>query len=511
MENFSQLLSNQFNWKLTENGADARKTTDSDLLDLYATVGALRTRPTDVVQMFANAFAEDALLATKLSFHARNIRGGMGERAVSRFMWRWLAFNEPEVMAKNLRFVPEFGRWDDIYSFIGTPIEGLVWEFVGNQLRNDIKAAKHGEPVSLLAKWLKSTNASSKETVHLGKYTANVLSMDEEPYRHLLSHLRSALGNAVVETKMSANRWSEIDFEKVCSKAMTNSRKAFSKHDGERFGAYIESVTKGEAVIHSSTLYPYDILEKMGLCYGWSASGTRGYGYGRNDMYGLNNWDAVLEEQWKALPNYVEDGSNVLVVADTSGSMSGRPVATSIGLGIYFAEHAHGQFHNQFMTFSSNPHFITLKGATLKEKVACVEHDDSNTNLVAVFELLLNVAVENHVSQEDMPSKIVVISDMEIDSVADGNGYSRSSHKTDFTTHLKEQYRAAGYELPTMIYWNVGSRANTFHATKDEHGVQLASGQSPSIFKNILNSVAYTPWDAMVETLNSETYDCITI
>jgi hypothetical protein len=504
-DTFSELLNKEFNWKYTENGADAHKSTESDLLDLYATVGALRTRPADVIAMFASAFAEDALLATKLSFHARNIRGGLGERQVSRFMWRWLAKNYPEIMEKNLSYVPFFGRWDDMYAFIGTPVESDMWMLVGNQIQVDLANASRGKPVSLLAKWLKSVNASSKETCELGKYTANALGYSERDYRKVLSHLRYMLSNAVVERKMSANQWEEIDFEKVCSKAMSNSRKAFSKHDGERFGAYIEAVQKGTAVIHSGTLYPYDILEKMGLQSGYYSDGR---GYGSHDLYQLSSWDAVLEEQWKALPNYVEDGSNVLIVADTSGSMSGRPVCTSIGLGVYFAERNKGQFHNQFMTFSSRPHFITLKGATMKEKVACVDHDDSNTNLEAVFDLLLKVAVQNRVSPEDMPSKIVVISDMEIDSVQ--NSYGRGGKK-DFTTHLKEQYRAAGYELPTMIYWNVDSRANTFHATKDEHGVQLASGQSPSIFKNILNSVAYTPWDAMVETLNSETYDCITI
>jgi hypothetical protein len=499
-DTFAQLLSKEFNWKYTENGADARKSTGSDLLDLYATAGALRTRPADVVQMFASAFVEDALLATKLSFHARNIRGGLGERQVSRFMWRWLAFNFPEVIEKNLRYVPFFGRWDDVYVFVGTPVESDVWGMVGMQIKEDLQNVRKGKPCSLLAKWLKSVNTSSEESRHLGKYTANALGYSERDYRRMLSYLRTALGNAVVETKMSANNWGEIDFEKVCSKAMSNSRKAFSKHDGERFGAYIEAVKHGDAVIHSSTLYPYDIFEKMGFQEGnrWDRNGSASFEF--------SSWDNVLQAQWDALPNYIEDGENVIVVADTSGSMQGRPIATSVGLAVYFAERNKGQFAGKFITFSSRPSFVEIKGKTLKEKISRVPAIVENTDLNAVFDLVLKVAVENRVSEDDMPKMLLIISDMEIDSA------DNSSRKRSFTDYQKEKYRNSGYTLPQVVYWQVNSRGTpTFHAEKDSRGIQLASGQSAAVFKSILKSTSFTPMDAMVEVLNSEQYDCITI
>jgi hypothetical protein len=504
MKSFADLLSAEFvDWTYTENGQLARSSTGSSLLDLYGTVGSLRTRPTDVTGMFVSAFAEDALLATKLSFYARNIRGGLGERRVSRYMYRWLAMNQPEIMVKNIHLVPVFGRWDDVYSFVGTPIETEVWQFVGENLTSDVEKANMGKPVSLLAKWLKSVNSSSPATCALGKYTAFRLGFSEREYRKVLSYLRGKLGDAVVETKMSANNWSEIDFEKVCSKAMANSRKAFSKHDCERFGAYINAVQKGEAKINSGTLYPYDIIEKMGLSFSYNYGYTRG---GSTHNFSLNSWDAVLEEQWKALPDYVENGENVLIVADTSGSMEGRPVCTSIGLAIYFAERNKGQFHNKFITFSSEPSFVEIKGATLKEKVECIPSIVANTDLNAVFNLVLDVAVKNNLPQEEMPKMIVVISDMEIDS-AEG----RSTSKRDFTTYLKEEFRHAGYTLPEMVYWNVDSRQNIFHADKNEKGIQLASGQSPSVFKGILKSANVTAYNAMLEVLNSEEYDVVKI
>lgn len=499
-KNFADLLGAEFNWTVTENGQIARSSTGSSLLDLYAQVGALRTRPGDVINMFSSAFPEDRLLATKLTFYSRNIRGGLGERQVSRFMWRWLALNVPEIMKKNMHLVPVFGRWDDLYMFIDTPVEQDMWGFVGQGLKLDAANARAGKSVSLLAKWLKSVNASSVKTCALGRYTAKNLGYSEQDYRRLLSLLRGKLGDAVVEKKMSANHWNEIDFERVCSKAMTNSRKAFSKHDGERFVAYLEAVKKGEAKINAATLYPYDILEKAGLS--WSS------GYRSETSFALTSWDEVLEAQWKALPNYVEEGENILVVSDTSGSMQGRPICTSVGLGIYFAERNKGQFHNKFMTFSATPSFITLKGDTLKDKVACVPSIVANTDLKAVFDLILDVAVRNNVPQEEMPKKIVVISDMEIDSAEDR--YGRKS-KQDFTTLLKAQYTSAGYVLPDMVYWQVDARQNVFHAEKDSRGIQMASGQSPSVFKGICNSVAVTPYDAMVEVLSDPMYDEVKI
>jgi len=493
--NFAQYLEKESSWTLTENMANALGKTGSSMLDLFGVVGAMRSRPKDVVGLFEKAFAEDKLLATKLSFYARNVRGGLMERDVPKEMWNWLAVNEPEILMKNMEFIPEFGRWDDLYVLVGTPCEDSMWEFVNETFNRDIEAMRKGEKVTLLAKWLKSVNTSSAESRRLGRLTAKKLSLSQRDYRKTLALLRKYID--VTEIKMSAGEWNEINYEAVPSKAMANNRKAFSRHDGDRFGEFIGAVQKGEAKIHSGTLYPYDIFEKMGLTYG--------YGWGESDGgMRFNSWDAVLEEQWKALPNYVDDGENILVVADTSGSMSGRPMCTSVGLAVYFAERNSGQFHNKFITFSSRPSFVTITGSTLAEKVKNVPSIVDNTNLQAVFELVLDTAVRNSVPQEDMPRAIVIISDMEIDSADNSRGQT-------FHSAMSDKFKNAGYELPNMVYWNVASRHDVFHASADEHGVQLASGQSPSVFKGIVKGIGMTPYDAMVEVLNDPQYDCIKI
>jgi hypothetical protein len=475
----------------TENNALALNTTGSSLLDLFGLIGALRTRPQDVVGLFEKAFAEDSLLATKMSFYARNVRGGLGERAVSRLMWRWLANEYPEIMEKNLELVPQFGRWDDLYFFVGTPIENAMWRFMFEQFAKDYADALDKKSVSLLAKWLKSPNTSSQISRALGKLTAKKFNFSEKNYRKSLSFLRAYID--VTETKMSANKWGDIKYSGVPSKAMTNYHKAFERHDEDAFEAYIESVRKGKNKIHSGTLFPYEIFEKMEL--------ARKYHRSQN-TFSLPAWNEVLEEQWKALPNYVENKNvNVLVVADTSESMRGRPICSSIGLAVYFAERNYGEFHNKFITFSRVPKFVTISGATLKEKVMCIPAIIENTDLEAVFELILDTAVTNNVPIEDLPKAIVIVSDMEIDKAGE----------VTFHKSIQNKFEAKGYKLPDVIYWNVDARQNVFHGNKNENGIQVVSGQSPSIFKSVLKSIGKDAYTMMLETLNDSQYNCVKI
>jgi len=491
---FVSALKQENNYTLTENGAVALKSTNSSLVDLFGQIGAMRPRTASEIEAaFSKAFAEDKLLATKMAFYARNIRGGLGERRAARVIFNFLAKVHPDVMRKNIQYVPLFGRYDDLYEFVGTPVENDMWALIKEQWSLDIDNMNNNKPISLLAKWLKSVNTSSDESNRLGKLTAKNLGLSEKEYRKTLSALRRYLD--VTEVKMSHNQWSDINYAGVPSRAMSIYRNAFRKHDEERFNAYIESVSKGEAKINATTLFPYDIIEKMGMSFDWSG-----------DCFKANNYDKVLEEQWKALPNYIEGENNVLIMADTSGSMMGRPMATSVGLAIYFAERNKGVFKDVFMTFSSRPSFIQLKGNTLYEKIQCVPSIVENTNLEAAFRLILDTAINNNLTADDMPKSLVVITDMEFD----GATYGSSRHET-FYESMANMYRQHGYEIPNVIFWNVNSRHNVFQVTSKYKGVQLASGQSPSVFKSILNNIGKTPYEAMLSVLNDPMYDCITV
>lgn len=496
MENkFLSGLMSVSSYKETENGAFALSSTQNDLLNAFGTLGAMRSRSNeDIINTFMKAYGQDRLLAMKLLFYIRDSRGGTGERDIFRIIANHLAQTHEADMEVNLKYVPEFGRWDDLYAFIGTKLERQAFAIMHKQYLEDLAAAKDGKPVSLLGKWLKSANASSRTTRKLGELTAERFKEKLSTYRKNLSLLRKAIN--VTEVKMSSNEWAEIDYEKVPSYASKNYREAFKRHDGDRYAEFMSAVEKGEASIKAATLFPYDIVRT----YGYSS-----WGWGSNKF---SEVDETLEAQWKALPNYVTDGKKFLVMADTSGSMEGLPMETSVSLAIYFAERNTGDFHGKFITFTDNPRFVDIPDNwTLREKINHVldrNYVGYNTNLEKAFELVLNAAIKNHCSQEDLPEAILVISDMEIDQFG--------SHKanTTFTAEMSKRFADAGYKMPTLVYWNVNARMDTFHAEASDD-VRFVSGSSAAIFKGLCEHMGYSAMELMLNVLNDERYNCITV
>lgn len=483
--NFSEIMKEESKWTTTENGAAAKNTTDSALLDMFATIGSMRTRSDDeIIKKFELAYQEDPLGAMRCLFYARDVRGGLGERRVFRVLLPYIAKRHSDELEMNLALIPEYGRWDDYYSLIDTPLEKHAWGIVFAQLMQDKENMAGGEPCSLLAKWLKKANSTSKNTKKLGIYTAQQLKMSVYDYKRLCSRLRKHID--VVEQKMCAKEWGKINYPAVPSRAMMNYRKAFARHDEKRFEEYISDVEKGKEKINSSTLYPYDIVEKI--------------------LYHHED-NKVLEAQWNNLPNYVDGDVNAVVMADVSGSMTGRPMATSIGLAMYFAERNNGAYHNLFMTFSGNPRFVEVKGNTITDKIRFIGRADwgMNTNLEAALLKILEVAIQNKCSQEEMPKSLIIISDMEIDECA------RQEHGEQFYDYVSRTYEEHGYKIPNVVFWNVDSRHDVFLADKNRKGVQLVSGQSASTFKNLIGCVDKTPIEMMYEVLNSERYQPIKI
>ena len=485
---FSDVMREESKWTKTENGADAKNTTDSSLLDMFATIGSMRNRSEDeIIQKFELAFQGDALGAIRCLFYARDIRGGLGERHVFRVLLPYIAEKHTDILNKNIGFIPEYGRWDDFYPLIGTKSEEKAWDIIATQLLKDKVSMQNGEPCSLLAKWLKKADASSQNTRKLGIYTAKKLGMSVYDYKRLCVKLRKYID--VVEQRMSAREWDSINYPSVPSRAMMNYRKAFARHDQERFDEYLNKVQSGERKINSATLYPYDIVEKI--------------------LYGHED-SKVLEVQWDNLPDYVDGDVNAVVMADVSGSMSwdgGRPLATSIGLAMYFAERNKGAYHNLFMTFSGNPQFVELKGNTIFQKIEFISRADwgNNTDLEKALLKILDVAIENHCSQKEMPKSLIIISDMEIDE-ADGQ-----NHRENFYDYVSRVYEEHGYKIPNVVFWNVDRRHDVFLADKNRKGVQLVSGQSASTFKNLIGCVDKTPVEMMYSVLNSERYQAIQV
>ena len=476
-------IKKEANRTYTENGAATYATTCSDCLDLFATVGALRSaEEQEILNRFVRAYTENPNLAMKLLFFARDVRGGLGERKVFRVCLKWLAQNAAASVKKNISYIAEYGRWDDLLSLMGTPCEKDALLLIQKQLEADLNAMDMGDDVSLLAKWLPSVNASNAQTVAFAKRIARFLGMDDSTYRKTLVKLRQRI--RILENYLREKDYT-FDYAKQPSKAMFKYRKAFSRNDAERYGEFLSKVSRGEAQLHTGTLTPYEIIKPF--------------------FYSpvSDQEAAAIDTTWRAQEDFTGD-ENALVVIDGSGSMYCRtdpmPATVALSLGIYFAERNTGAFRNFFLTFSENPRLVEIKGETILEKVQYCHtfNEMANTNIQKVFELILRAAVKNQVPQSEMPSTLYIISDMEFDYCAEG------ADLTNFE-YAKKIFAEAGYQLPRVVFWNVQSRNAQQPVTQNEQGVVLVSGCTPRIF-SMLKSGILSPLGYMMEILGAERY-----
>lgn len=510
--NFAEAMENKSNWKLTENGAPARTTTGDNLIDLFAVIGAMREREeSDIISMWENAYREDAELAVRMIFYAGDIRGiGLGERRTFRILIKHLANTHPSIMRKNIVNIPYYNRWDSLYELVATPCEREMWDLVRMQWLEDYGNMMHNKPISLMAKWLASVNASSKKTCMLGRKTARELRLSESMYRRALSKLRAYL--KVVEKSMSAQEWANIEYSTVPSYAMKNYSQAFARHDKDRFSSYKESLeqkiadgTISQKDIKSATLFPYDLVRKYldaDISDFWSRSSYRNF-------Y-IRPYDTITEAQWKALPDYLDEEANVVVMADVSGSMYSpnfRPISASLGLALYFAERNKGIYHNKYMTFTDRPYFLTIDGTASLRDQLCQAWNAGvgySTNLERAFMYILDTAIENNVKPEEMPKALVVVSDMEIDPFFRGYGL-------DFLEEMARRFRNAGYSIPRILLWNVSAKSNTFHAKSTNPNVVFASGYSASAFTSVIKGITKTAYEVMRDTLMDAQYDRVVL
>jgi hypothetical protein len=446
--------------------------------------------------VFAKAFAEDKLLATKVAFYIRDVRGGQGQRKSFRAVLKWLADNAPTVVRKNLPLVPVYGRWDDVFELLGSKVEKDVLKLVNTQLTADLKIlkSKKVEGISLLGKWMPSANTSSKATRAQAVKVMKALELSPRIYRKTLSKLREKIN--VVERLMCAGEWTKINYEQLPSRALMVYRKALPKHDPVSFATWKGKAFAGKAKVHASTLYPYDIVAKV----------LKG------------QWDETLELQWRNLPDYfagqIHSG---LVVCDTSGSMeswtggnssnsSVRPMDIAVSLAMYMAERMTGPFKDHFITFSARPELQKIVGNSLAEKAQNLSRANwsTNTNIQAAFDMVLDKAVAAKLPQSDMPDAIYIVSDLQFDAC----GFEQRNFDL-----IKQKFSNAGYKMPLLVFWQVRYSKDKV-ALKSEKGVAMVSGFSPAALASILKleqPKEVTPTELMLATINTERYESITV
>lgn len=473
---------------VTTNGAIAYETSGKNLLDFNFAVSAMRNRSEKIISdNYEKVFYEDRLTAVKYLFYLGDIRGGLGERKAFRAGLDFLAETEPEVAKRVMDLIPFYNRWDSVLTLVeneNTRNDAIT--FLKAQLKVDKDLMKEGKPVSLCAKWMPSVNASSKETRRKAELIRNAFGWTQRKYRRRLSKLRKYID--IVEAKMSGNRWDEIDYEKVPSKANLIYNKAFLRHDKERREEYLSKLLKGEAKINAGTLNPHEICVKY--------------------RYNACTKDNTLEALWNALPDLSVE--NTLVVRDGSGSMTWRrltgsvatPLDVATALAIYMSEHNTGEWKDKFITFSSRPKIVDLSNCnSLAQKVrySLNEADCSNTDIYETMMLILKTAKNNHVSVEDMPKMVVICSDMQFD------GHDHHLDKSLFD-EIADEYEEAGYKLPKICFWNLSAVIdNTIPMQQNELGLILCSGFTVNILKMFMSNQV-DPYKVLLETLNSERY-----
>jgi hypothetical protein len=459
---------------VTENGMATNSTSLSACVDLFFNIGALRGQDkTRLISNFSKAFNEDPKRAMKILFWARDVRGGAGERQIFRDVMAYLAENHDLALKPNLHLIPEYGRWDDLLTLVGTRLENDAFTLISDAL-----IAENG----LCAKWMPRKGFVAEK---LRKFTG----MSPKQYRKSLVGLTN-----VVETKMCAGEWDSIEFGKLPSVASARYQKAFGKNAYESYSAYIQSLVKGEAKINAGAVYPYDI--------------TKSLKHGK--------WE-VANEQWKALPNYMEGSNEMLLpLVDVSGSMEtaagGNPNVTcmdvAISLGLYISERNEGAFKDAFITFSDNPQLQVLSGS-LKDRYTQMARADwgMSTNLEAAFKLILNQATKHNLSQDEMPTKLLILSDMEFNYATRTSSWGNETKWNPTAQQMIEKmYADAGYKMPQIVYWNIQSRNGGIPVAFDKQGTALVSGFSPAIMSSLVKGEITSPQQIMDDTILGERY-----
>lgn len=467
----STLYNATTNMGFTENGALTLTTTGSAVLDLFAMGGALRSRKDEaIISMVDKAYQEDAIKTLAVLLYLRDCRGGQGEKRLFKVALKHLVKTYNLNTKALFDSVAEVGCYKDIFDILSPEeVASVISPYV-----KDSPDDSH----NLLFKWMPSIKGAREK---YAKKLARLLGMSDKEYRKFLSAKRKNLN--LVESKMCRNEWKEITYSSVPSRANLIYSSAFMKHDAERYGSYLADVKSGKTKINASVLYPYEVYTK------------------KNSP----NADAL----WEALPDYT-DGTNALVVCDTSGSMLGgvnsvSPISVAVSLALYFAERNKGIFHNEFITFSDTPKFQKIEGNSLLDRIRSMINSDwgMSTNLQKVFKLILNSAVKFNVPKEEMPVSIYIISDMEFNSCVKGTNLDE----------IIDRYKEAGYDLPRIIFWNVDSRQNNVSASKDTKGVMLVSGCSPSVFACAVDSTM-TPetfMDSVIEKYKEQAKNLIEV
>lgn len=551
------------NVTITENGDKAYKSSMNALVDLY--YESLRNVDENKLRtLFNTAYEENAYLTRRMIAYIRDIRGGKGERHIGRVLLEELAKRDIEGLRNNgIKYFDTYGRWDDgilfdkvqyeedkkkekkrvnkrvnkdnkvlkaiinkeansnifdllidedeeeksnnkVYKKYSEELLDVYVETVVSQLYNDMKRINDNQSISLCAKWIPSEKGGhgyvyKKIAKAYGLFVGK--NMNCADFRkQVLSLLRKNLD--LLETKLCNKDYEHIDYEKVPSVAMNKHSKlpskkgkkynAFMRNDKDHFMEYKGKVAKGEAKVNVKALFPHKIVEHY---------------YDVNRYSKHSGPDDLVEGQWKAMIEEMKkigDLSESLVLADVSDSMRGIPMIISYTMGILISSIAKSEvWKDMVLTFETKPQLVKVTGDSLYKKVKSISRAPwgGSTDFIAAMNIILEMAIQYKLSQDDIPKRLIIVSDMEF------NQADRSAKDTSFEV-AKKKYEDAGYVLPQMVFWNVRS-TNTIPVMSGIKGVSLVSGYSPNVLKSVLYDVTVTSEETMMNAIMDKRYDLI--
>ena len=463
--------------------------------DLAARIKAVATDYSAGGQNVADAFV--------MAFHARNIRGGKGERDIFRTLYRALNEVEPYLARNLLDLVPHYGSWRDVFSL--TPLETSsayveelhngIYRLAASQLRVD-EATEAGKSISLCAKW--APRESSADSVRAQWLAAQLFpgvkpfSAQMKMYRKLVAGLNRRLDT--VETHMCSGSWADIKPQSVPGRAGKLYGRAFlnlsstykdghhvtlrgfeaqqirlpgdmdrmecRKHFEEHFAAAAAGV-KGAKVHGADTLQPHELVKKaLSLLHSESDA--------EKDQ---------IRAIWRSLVEKVKGQGGLgrsIMMSDFSGSMQSAgyagdtPYWVSMALGLLGAECCTGDFKDRFMTFDSTPTWHQLPAtkadgapSDLFDRLASIRGgigQGLSTDFQKAMDLVLATLKEKRVRPGEEPENLIVLTDMNWDAACGsseasyytGNRYRHHVKHAPWETHvemIRESFKRAGEDI----------------------------------------------------------------
>lgn len=505
--NFWEAVELENNTTLTENGALAYKSTLNANLDFFATAGSeygissmlyqkngYRANRDLIIELFNKAYAEDNMLALANLLHLRDPRGGQGRREIVREIILSTLTEDEESFNDIVKLLPKYGRWDDVVVLFTSPQltennRKLLLAMVANQLSDDLVKAEKGEKISLLAKWLPTTNVTNKNRKALAYAWANALDLSPREYTKILVSLRKYIG--IVENNLRTKNYT-FDYSAVPSRAMKKYFYAFLRRDEERFNDYLSRVKEGTAKMNTNTLAPYEITRDVARSHS------------KAEIHTLNT-------MWSSIKNNIaQDSRRTIVVRDGSGSMTSSynnsfsPLDVANSVTLLLANALDGAYHNKFITFSSDAEMVTLPDTTLDKQIEFLDrYDDyTNTNIEKVLDMI--GTANSLVQEQDRVERIVIVSDMEFDMVYPNRArYSEGSYdyvSTIIDGFIKDFENRFGYRVE-IVFWNVNAKGVVF-PTIDSKNIKLVSGFSQAVLNSVINDTTYSAEDHMLDALD---------